>query len=72
MSDLERKNPCPECDGAGTITEVRRYTSPPPGDSVWATNTKRAYPPLDPNAAVVEVSQRRVCCRCGGTGEKRQ
>lgn len=65
----EPKNPCPSCDGTGEVAETLRYTQPPPGDSIWATNTKRAYPPVN-LSDYDAVASKRTCCRCGGRGEK--
>lgn len=54
---------CPNvsCEG-GTVTEVRTYTSPPPGDRVF----EKDYASLRGGFSVTVA---RNCLICGGRGE---
>lgn len=61
------QRPCVECKGGGRIHEVLRYTSPPPGDEIFASS-KSAWPPIDPKRTV-RVDSERACIACGGRGE---
>lgn len=61
--------PCPADREGHLVTEVIRYSSPPPGEAIWASS-KTAWPAPQPGSYTVKVEVVRPCIVCGPPKEE--